>query len=283
MRIRVNTAGMLIVMVTLWSGCGAAPEPALDNTLTAEEKAGGWQLLFDGATMAGWEDPAAKTPPGHSWTIEDGCLKALPKPHIREGLITRETFRDFELVFDWRIAEGGNSGVKYRIQDRVFLERGTMKPGAKRFEELVDYEYHNRLADRSAIGPDSRGQEYLIAFEYQVIDNEEHRDAQRGSKARAGALYDLVGSSAEAVGPVGEFNHSRVVLRGNHVEHWLNGVKMVDLQLDSEEVDAGLAERWSRESPVHELLTGQPTKDCPIALQHHNDEVWFRNIKIRRL
>src|SRR5215813_2208188 len=80
-----------------------------------------WQTLFDGKTFAHWEDPSKKSPAGTSFTIEDGCLKAVAHPAITEDLFTTDTYRDFELEFDWRIAPAGNSGVKYRIQDRVPL------------------------------------------------------------------------------------------------------------------------------------------------------------------
>ena len=95
--------------------------PAADNQLTAKEKAAGWRLLFDGKTYAGWEDPARKSPLGNGFTIEDGCIKSLPHPNIDEDLFTLDTFRDFELEFDWKISPGGNSGVKYRIQERIML------------------------------------------------------------------------------------------------------------------------------------------------------------------
>src|ERR1700716_2316909 len=97
------------------------------NTLTKAEKAEGWQLIFDGKSMKGWIDPAKKTPPGNGWTIEDGCLKSLPHPRITEDLVSERKFHDFELVWDWKIAPKGNSGLKYRIQDFVLLTKATEK------------------------------------------------------------------------------------------------------------------------------------------------------------
>src|SRR5690349_13299670 len=92
---------------------------AILPALAAAEKADGWQVLFDGHSFDGWENPARKQPPGEAWAIEDGCLKAVPKPRMIEDLFTKATFRDFELTFEWKVARGSNSGVKYRIQDRV--------------------------------------------------------------------------------------------------------------------------------------------------------------------
>src|SRR5438270_2909814 len=111
--------------------CFRAPA---QNALTPEESKAGWVLLFDGKTMTNWVDPRQKTPPGDAWSIEDGTLKAAKSPRIREDLFTERTFRDFELVFDWRISPAGNSGVKYRIQDHLFVL--PREPGEK-FEASV--------------------------------------------------------------------------------------------------------------------------------------------------
>ena len=126
-------------------------------------------------------------------------------------------------------------------------------------------------------------EEYLIAFEYQLIDNERHPDAAEGADRTAGAIYGLAAPSDQVARPVGEFNQSRILLRGNHVQHWLNGTKVVDVDLDSDAIRNGLARRWPVDSTVFELLSEMPHKRTPVALQHHGDEVWFRNIKLRRL
>ncbi len=101
------------------------------NALTPEEKSAGWILLFDGKSMKGWVDPRQKTPPGDGWTIDDGCLKATSKPRYREDLFTQQTFRDFDLVFDWRISPAGNSGVKYRIRIICLSCRGSRTSSLK--------------------------------------------------------------------------------------------------------------------------------------------------------
>ena len=248
---------------------------AADNQLTAQEKAAGWRLLFDGKSYAGWEDPAKKTPPGNGFTIEDGCLKSLPHPNIDEDLFTTETFRDFELDFDWKISPGGNSGVKYRIQERVMLADGVR---GQKFEDRVNASMKKRRTDRPA-----KGQEYVIGFEYQVLDNEKNPDARHGTNHQAGALYDMLSPLKDATRPVGEFNHARLVVKGDHVEHWLNGEKVVDASLKAPEVGESVAKRWGRESPVYDLLANQPRKSCQISLQNHDDVAWFKNIKIRRL
>src|SRR5665811_334374 len=172
-----------VLRITALACAAVLAANAADNQLTAQEKAAGWRLLFDGKTYAGWEDPTKKSPPGNAFTIEDGCLKSLPHHNLEEDLFTLETFRDFELEFDWKISSGGNSGVKYRIQDRVMLADEI--PGQK-FEHRVNASMKNRRKDRPA-----KGQEYVIGFEYQVLDNEKNPDARRGANHQAGALYDL--------------------------------------------------------------------------------------------
>ena len=228
--------------------------------------------------MNGWDDPRLKTPPGDAWSIEDGCLKAHAHPRITEDLFTRQTFRDFELAFDWRISPGGNSGVKYRIQDHLFVAPRKRNTERETFEQSVERSFVSPVNQRPA-----KGQDYVIGFEYQITDDTKNGDAKGNRKHTAGALYDLVEPSAQPTRPVGEFNHSRIMLRGNHVEHWMNGEKVVDSALDSRDALEGIQKRWGVAPHVHQLLATQPKKDCPISLQNHDNEAWFRNIKIRRL
>ena len=246
---------------------------AADNVLTRKEKAAGWRLLFDGKSFSGWDDPTKKSPPGDSFTIEDGCLKATAHPRLTQDLFTKDTFRDFELDFDWRIAPGGNSGIKYRIQDHLFV--GNQFP---RFEDNVNAALKNRPKQAPA-----QGQDYVIGFEYQILDDARNPDGRNGVTHQAGALYDVFGPSRNAARPVGEFNHSRLVVKGDHVEHWLNGVKVVDGSLKAPEIAQAAARRWGEGSQVYEMLVKQPRQDCPISLQNHDSEAWFKNIRIRKL
>lgn len=247
---------------------------AADNQLTAAEKAEGWRLLFDGKSYANWVDPAMKSPPGDSFAIEDGCLRAVAHPKIVEDLFTRDSFTDFELLFDWKISSAGNSGVKYRIQDHLYVKQ---ERGGK-FEDTLNASFNPRL-ERTA-----KGQDYVIGFEFQLVDNQKNPDATRGGALhQAGALYDVQSPSKDATKPVGEFNHSRLVVRGGHVEHWMNGEKVVDASLKSPAVAASMAKRWGVTSPVYDLLVNQPKQRCPISLQNHGDDAWFKNIKIREL
>ena len=251
----------------------AASLPAADapNTLTKEEKAVGWKLLFDGKTMNGWRAP------GDSWAIEDGALKSLPKPKIREDLFTNGLYGDFELSWEWKIEAKGNSGLKYRIQDRFYVDERRMKE-YKKFEDLANEAVRARKTTRS-----EATQEYVVGFEYQMIDNDGHADARRGGYYQTGALYSMIPASQAAAKPIGEYNLSRVVVKGNRIEHWLNGVKVAEGELNDPKTLEKSAARWTTESPIHKALAEQPRKLCPIALQNHGDAAWFRSIKIRTL
>jgi hypothetical protein len=199
------------------------------NTLTAVERAEGWRLLFDGKTTAGWEEITGKPFPTNCWTVKDSSLKALVRTDGFQDIRTVEEFTSFDLQFDWKLLPKGNSGVKYLI-------------------ERVD-EWTN------AAGRQARARGY----EYQLADDA-NPDAASDPRRVAASLYSLIAPSPRVPPRIAEFNHSRIVVRGAHIEHWLNGMKVVDF-------DAG-ARKVAR---------------SPISLQNHSSETWFRNIKIRML
>jgi len=246
-----------------------------DNELTAKEKSDGWRLMFDGKTYKGWEDPTKKVPPGDGFTIENGMIRTLPHPKIEEDLYTTELYGDFEMEWDWKISPGGNSGVKYRIQDRLLLDDETK---GQKFEDWVNQSMKHPRQDRTA-----KTKEYVIGFEYQVLDNEKNPDARRGTNHQAGALYDMISPAKDATKPVGEFNHSRLVVKGDKIEHWLNGEKVVDSTLADPGVAKGTAARWGTESKVYDMLVNHPKKMCQISIQNHSSDAWFKNLKIRKL
>jgi hypothetical protein len=141
----------------------------------------------------------------------------------------------------------------------------------------------NKLFDRSLIPHGRKAQIYNVGFEYQMIDNSRHPDARRGSLYQTGALYSIVPPTANTSKSVGEFNQSRLVVEGYHFEHWLNGQKVMNVTTSPEMLRHALEKRWGTQSEVVRLLSEQPKMQCPIALQNHGNEVWFRNIKIRQL
>jgi hypothetical protein len=233
------------------------PESRAPNTLTDAERDAGWRLLFDGKTFDGWRGLGRDAVPEGHWAIQDGTIHKIAsgdvptqadgQPLAGGDLMTDEAFRDFELVLEWKVSPGANSGVKYNVSEAM----STAEPPAS-----------------AALG-----------FEYQVLDDENHPDAQNGPNRTAGALYDLIPpGEGKALRPVGEFNEARILFNGNHGEHWLNGVKVVEFELDSPRFAELLAA--SKYAPLNGFADRRAGH---IILQDHGDDVWFRNIKIRVL
>ena len=250
------------------------------SQLAAEEKKAGWKLLFDGKTYANWQDTAKMTPPGDAWTIVDGFIKTKPHPSFTEDLVSLEKYSNFELTWDWKIAPGGNSGLKYRIQEFVPIAKENRT--SKKFEDTVE-DAALQGTKREKAAAEKGAQSYVVGFEYQMIDDAKHGDAQRGPLYQTGSLYSMIPRTKQTSNPIGEINHSRLVVNGSHIEHWLNGEKVVDASLNDPVIAEGLAKRWGTRSKIYNWLVKQPRKECWISLQNHGDEAWFQNIKIRKL
>lgn len=233
----------------------SAQQAAAPNALSAAERQAGWKLLFNGTSLAGWKayDPAAD--PAKSWSVVDGTLKNAKnngRPNSGGGdIVTTELFTDFDFRFEWKISRGGNGGVKYLVLERLGA------PGTPMYQ-----------------GDDGRS---AIGHEYQVLDDDNHADARVGPHRHAGAFYDVMAPSvaAKKLKPVGEFNESRILVRGTHVEHWLNGAEVVEYELESPELKSAIAKSKFRNVGTFDKRA--PTR---ILLQDHGDEVWFRNLKI---
>jgi hypothetical protein len=235
----------------------SAAQTTAPNALSAAEREAGWKLLFDGKTLTGWQayNPARDHTKG--WSVEDGALKIADsddRPANGGGdIVTEARFDDFDFRFEWRVSPGGNSGVKYFVRERS-------APGTPMWA-----------------GDDGRG---AIGHEYQIIDDTSHADAAVGPDRQTGAFYAVVApdNAVKRLHPVGEFNESRIVVRGGRVEHWLNGAKIVDYQLGTAALFEAVAK--SKFKPVPGFGTKLRTR---ILLQDHGDTVWFRNLKIRGL
>jgi len=221
---------------------------SVGNRLTDQERREGWTLLFDGSTTQGWQEITGKPFPSNSWTLENGCLKALVRTDGFQDIRTVETFRSFDLRFDWKLLERGNSGVKYKIQ---------------KVDEWVNAEGRQARA---------RG------LEYQLADDKDP-DAASDPRRVAGSLYSLIAPSPRVHPRIGvpEFNESRIVVTGKHVEHWLNGQKVVSFETDAPEVEKLLRSNMSTDEK------GTVQEEGPISLQNHSSETWFQNIRIRRV
>jgi hypothetical protein len=199
--------------------------------------------LFNGRSPEGWRDAAGGPFPSASWTVEDGCLKSVVHEPDFQDLRTTEEFDDFTFEFEWKIAPGGNSGVKYLV-DRV-----------------------NRFPVRSGSGEHVRAR----GLEFQLIDNERNPDARKDPRHHCGALYGILAPSESAAHPAGEWNTARLAVRRPEVEHWINERRVVRYRLDNPAILERAAQRkWK---PV--------AGPSPIALQNHSSETWFRNLNVR--
>ena len=252
MRSTLVVALLLVPWVAAAQGCGGegaadmnsadgdAAEPSAvaqeppPNQLTAEEAAAGWRLLFDG-TLDGWRGYRREDVPG-GWSVQDGALTFTPG--AGDGtLITVEQFADFELSLDWKLEEGGNSGVLYRATE----------------------------AERAP---------YWTGPELQILDNAGHPDG-RAPETSAGSNYALHAPSEDVTRPVGEWNQVRIVVRGARVEHWMNGVGIVEYDLWTDEWRGMVAKTKFAEWPGYGMAPAGH-----IGLQDHGDAVWYRNIRI---
>lgn len=235
------------------SASASAGQP---NTLSSAERAAGWRLLWDGRTFTGWRGLGRDTVPTQHWKIQDGAIYKVPSGNVPKApdgqplsggdLMTIDAFQDFELAWEWKVAEGSNGGLKYNVSEALSLTNPTA---------------------RAALG-----------FEYQMLDDARHPDG-RLVKHRSGDLYDLIAAPEDKpLKPVGEWNQSRIVFRGNHGEHWLNGRKVVEYELGSPQMAQAFAQsKWSNNPQFITRKRGH------IVLQDHNDAIWIRSMKIREL
>jgi hypothetical protein len=216
----------------------------IPNTLSDREKSEGWALLFDGKTTNGWRGALKDAMPDHGWVVKDGVLEVQPKDEGGGGdIVSVDRFDNFDLVFDFKLSEGANSGVKYYVTENVY--------------------------DRGALG-----------LEYQVLDDVKHPDAKMGRDGNRtlSSLYDLMPAKGKRFNGIDQWNTGRVIAQDNHIEHWLNNIKVLEYERGSAEF-----KKMVGESKYDKMKNFGEASEGHILLQDHNDRVWFRNIKIRKL
>jgi hypothetical protein len=232
-------AALSVAALTVGTACAADP-----NQLTVAERAAGWRLLFDGRTTAGWVEVTGKPFPTNSWAIDNGSLKSIPRKDGQQDIRTVDTFREFELEFDWQLHSDGNSGVKYLVQK---IDVWTNKEGRQ---------------------ARARGLEYQLAGDHEP-------DSGSDVTRAAGSLYSVIAPLPRVPPRIDRFNHSRIVVRSGVIEHWMNGTRVVRTGIAAPVVQKQLR---ALRGPQGELL-----EEGPISLQNHGSDVWIRNIKIRPL
>lgn len=211
------------------------------NVTSAQTKTrNGETLLFDGKTLNGWREAQRDTLPDKGWYVENGELSFDPAKGHGSDIITARSFKDFDLSVEFKISEGGNSGIKY------FLLPNTS-----------------------------------LGCEFQVIDDSRHPDAKLGinGNRKTGAFYDVMPpDSNKLYKPAGTWNTARIVVKGNSVQHWLNGTKILTYERGSEAFKQAIAKsKFNTTKGFAEALSS------PILLQAHGDKVSYRNIKIKEL
>ena len=221
------------------------------NSLTSAEKKDGWQLLWDGKTTDGWRGGKLESFPDKGWVIEDGELTVLDTGGEESAaggdIVTTKQYKDFELKVDFKITEGANSGIKYYVDTEL-----------------------------------NKGEGSSIGLEYQILDDLRHPDAKLGNhdgSRTLASLYDLIqADTSKPVNPIGEWNTARIVSKDNHVEHWLNEVKVLEYDRGSKDFLQLVKESKYKDWPGF----GTYEKGT-ILLQDHGDRVSFKNIKIKEL
>ncbi len=281
-----------------------APKPALSEA----EREQGWALLFDGETFNGWKGVNTPDFPYNGWRVENGYIRTIA-PGPSGDIITTGTYRDFDLRFSWRIEKGGNSGVKYLVAEgrpepnipsvrleklpRLFLylvgmcaaiylllrRRALMRPLPVRvlaIAVVIVCGYSLIKGARAYVDQITALRHAAVGLEYQVLDDFDSPEAKSNPKASAASLYILLeASSDKELFHDERFNEGRIVVRGNHVEHWLNGRKVLEYNLN----DPKLAEAVAHTK--YSMVPGFLSRESGhIALQHHHNLVWFKDIKI---
>jgi hypothetical protein len=231
----------------------------LANTLTAAEAKAGWRLLWNGKTSEGWRSAKSERFPARGWVIKDGVLTVRKNGGEESAgggdIITQKRYSDFELVADFKITPGANSGIKVFVQPNL---------------SPID----RRTGVKTAIGS-------AIGCEFQILDDARHPDAKLGKDGNRtiGSLYDVIPAPMDKkVFPAGEWNHARILARDRHVEFWLNGQKTVEFDRGP-----GRFRALVGESKFKDIPDFGEWADGHILLQDHGDEVSYCNLKIREL
>ncbi|MCI0420893.1 MAG: DUF1080 domain-containing protein [Acidobacteria bacterium] len=266
-----------LILAVFPAGADGSSKAGVQNTLSAKEKSGGWKLLFDGKTTSGWRGFRKPDFPSECWAVKDGILKRVKQPDSKReecgDIVTLNQYDNFEFQLEWKIEPGGNSGVKYLVLEN----RPSTWEQAYLDHHLISLKESGKTEPPERLTPD-RWKHMSMSFELQLIDDTKNADARSSPDRITGALYDLMAPRQRSVLSLTDFNTARIVVRGPQIEHWINGAKVVEFERGGAELQKLIAgSKFKHLDGFGTFAKGH------IALQDHNSEVWFKNIKIREL
>lgn len=244
-----------VLLLLLFGGCQISKTEQTQNQLTGAETKEGWQLLFDGKTLNGWRGLGRDSVESDYWKAENGTIHKVDNKDVPEDkkienggdLMTIDTYENFELTFEWKIKDAGNSGIKYNVSEEMSKKYGS---------------------GYNALG-----------FEYQILDDDDSIYAGKLKPSQyTASFYDMIAPKGGKLHPAGEYNSGKIVLNGNHGEHWLNGEKVVEFEFGTARFDSLFrVSKYARYPDFEKRRPGH------IVITNHSDESWYRNIKIKRL
>jgi hypothetical protein len=216
------------------------------NCLSQTDKSKEWITIFDGKNIDALRGYKSERFPAGIWKVENGALVTTPSK-LNIDLLTRQRFKNFELEYEWAVDKAANSGVFFHVQETQAMESGS-----------------------------GNSPNWLENFEIQVLDDINFYDT--ASVRSAGSLYDLIRPINKKLKSIGEFNQAKLIVNDGHVQHWLNGVKVLDVETESTMMKELLATSKFKNNPTYAT-----DKEGHIMFQHHGQRVYYKNIRVREL
>ena len=236
---------LTVSLLILWA-CTDSKKQAENTTEKQAPETPEWIVLFDGSSTDQLRGYGIDNFPTDVWYVENGALITNPDTANRD-LITKERFGNFELEYEWAVDTAANSGVFFHMQEDLGMEAGN-----------------------------GNSPNWLDNFEFQVLDDIHFYDT--AAVRSAGALYDLIRPANKTLKTIGDFNQAKILHNDGHVEHWLNGSKVVEFEIGSKEMNALLADSKFKDNPDYHT-----DKEGHIMFQHHGQKVYYKNIRVRKL
>ncbi|MEQ8687382.1 MAG: DUF1080 domain-containing protein [Imperialibacter sp.] len=232
---------LFLIPAALISAC-TETKKAEQNEASENE----WAVLFDGTSTDSLRGYGIEEFPEGVWLVENGMLVTNPDTANRD-LLTKGRYRNFELEYEWAVDTAANSGVFFHMQENLTMEAGN-----------------------------GNSPNWLDNFEIQVLDDIYFNDT--AAVRSAGSLYDLIKPTNKKLKPIGDFNQAKLIHNNGHVEHWLNGAKVLEFEIGSPEMTKLLAESKFSNNPDY-----HSDKEGHIMFQHHGQRVYYKNIRVKRL